>query len=328
MLVRVNKQVAELLKGLDSSNLLGLLRKSHNVEVLVQIENLLQVLLLHLVSRGAELAVVSLLGVQQLVDDNVVGVNVKRGQVLDHSLCLVQRQELGNANTHKGGEVGVLELGVDLRDGGSGLVELCEHVVSRGTPLASHQRAKHGAKSAGKLGDLAQSLLQNGGEGQESQSVAGGSSIEDDDGVGCALDLLEDLGKGHGLVNTGDREGNVLHHVSHAGSSASCALGLLDHLLNGPTGVNLHAVQVVDTIHRSGVLAELLAKGVRKVVCGISGDEQNGLSVLGQLDGKGTGGGGLTNTSLTTDKDPSERVLVNDVLERGGGGVFVHCVFF
>lgn len=134
MLVRVNKQVAELLKGLDSSNLLGLLRKSHNVEVLVQIENLLQVLLLHLVPRGAELAVVSLLGVQQLVDDNVVGVNVKRGQVLDHSLCLVQRQELGNANTHKGGEVGVLELGVDLRDGGSGLVELCEHVVSRGTP--------------------------------------------------------------------------------------------------------------------------------------------------------------------------------------------------
>lgn len=49
-----------------------------------------------------------------LVDDNVVGVNLKLCQLLDKSFCLIQRQELWYADTDKCCQLGVLELCIHL----------------------------------------------------------------------------------------------------------------------------------------------------------------------------------------------------------------------
>lgn len=75
----------------------------------------------------------TLLGVQELVDDNVVCVNLVLCEFLDQALGLVERQELGDADTDKGSEVGVLELRVDLGDDFTHLLELGKHVLLRGS---------------------------------------------------------------------------------------------------------------------------------------------------------------------------------------------------
>lgn len=51
-----------------------------------------------------------------LIYYNIVSVNLELGQLLNKPLCLVQRQELRNADANEGGQIGVLELGIDLLD--------------------------------------------------------------------------------------------------------------------------------------------------------------------------------------------------------------------
>jgi hypothetical protein len=95
--------LTELLDLLGPPDLLGLQRQLDDVEVSpVQIVRLEQVLLLHRLSDRAVLAVGAVLGVQQLVDDNVVGVDLVVCQLLDQPLRLVQREELGDGNADEG----------------------------------------------------------------------------------------------------------------------------------------------------------------------------------------------------------------------------------
>jgi hypothetical protein len=54
----------------------------------------------------------------------------------------------------------------------------------------------------------------------------------------------------------------------------------------------------------------------REVVGGVGGDEEDGLADLRQLRGQGAGRRGLPNTPFSTDKDPAERLLLQDVLKR------------
>lgn len=51
-----------------------------------------------------------------LVYYDIVSVNLKLCQLLNKALCLVQRQELRNAYANEGGQIGVLELTVNLLD--------------------------------------------------------------------------------------------------------------------------------------------------------------------------------------------------------------------
>ena len=44
---------------------------------------------------------------------------------------------------------------------------------------------------------------------------------------------------------------------------------LLDHLLDGACGVDLHGVEVLKAVDLSRILGELLAKGVGQVMSGI-----------------------------------------------------------
>lgn len=50
---------------------------------------------------------------------------------------------------------------------------------------------------------------------------------------------------------------------------------------------------------------------------GIRRDEEDAPSVLCELDGQRAGRGRLADTALAADKDPAERPLVEDGLERG-----------
>lgn len=74
-----------------------------HVEVLIQFQDLGQVLVLHLGPGLAHLALVR--GVEHLVDHDVVDINVELGQLLDESLSLVHRKELGNADSHERCEI-------------------------------------------------------------------------------------------------------------------------------------------------------------------------------------------------------------------------------
>lgn len=55
----------------------------------------------------------------------------------------------------------------------------------------------------------------------------------------------------------------------------------------------------------------------------VSTDDEDLLAALGELDAKAARGGGLTDSTLATNEDPLERVLLDDVHERGIGKIAV-----
>jgi hypothetical protein len=103
-----------------------------------------------------------------------------------------------------------------------------------------------------------------------------------------------------------------------AGSSTTS-----DDVLDAAAGVDLHSAEVVEAVDQARVLAELLVEGVAEVVGGVGGYQEDRLAMFGHLDGKGARGCSLADASLAADKDPSQRLLVEDVLERRLHGVEV-----
>ena len=84
------------------------------MEILVKFVNLIQIFFLHF-SSGEALGAIGRGGwEEELIDDNVVGVDVECGEFLNHSLSLVKGQEFRNANTDKSGQIRVLELTIDF----------------------------------------------------------------------------------------------------------------------------------------------------------------------------------------------------------------------
>jgi hypothetical protein len=112
-----------------------------------------------------------------------------------------------------------------------------------------------------------------------------------------------------------------LHHVAHATKTRHGLLSLLaasiEHISDRTVRVNLHSAQIVETIDQTGVLSELLVEGIGQVVGRIGRDEEDVLAVLCELDGQRTRSGCLSDTTLAADKDPAQRLLVEDVLQRG-----------
>ena len=129
-------------------------------------------------------------------------------QLLNHPLRLIQRQEFRDANTHKRRHIGVLELRVNFSDGGAQAFHALDQVVEILAAGEAAARAddgvEHGAELRAELGELGEGFLEDGGELQEAEGVAGGRGVEDDDFVGEGFDLLEDFGEGHGFVDAGD----------------------------------------------------------------------------------------------------------------------------
>ena len=50
---------------------------------------------------------------------------------------------------------------------------------------------------------------------------------------------------------------------------------------------------------------------------GVGGDEEDGFSHAGELDGEGAGGGGFADAAFAADEDPAEGALVEEALEGG-----------
>lgn len=101
--VRLDEHLAELLELGRPADLLGEERELDDVEELVvELVRLVQVLLLHLVPDLAVLAVGAGLGEEELVDDDVVRVDLVRGELLHEPLGFVQGEELGDADADEG----------------------------------------------------------------------------------------------------------------------------------------------------------------------------------------------------------------------------------
>jgi hypothetical protein len=115
--------------------------------------------------------------------------------------------------------------------------------------------------------------------------------------------------------------GKVLHHLADAAELAELAkvgagaAAASDDVLDAAAGVDLHCAEIVEAVNQASVLAELLIEGVAEVVGGIGGDEEDGLAVLGHLDGKGARRCSLADASFAANKDPPQRLLVQNVLE-------------
>ena len=107
---------------------------------------------------------------------------------------------------------------------------------------------------------------------------------------------------------------------------------MFDHLLDRARGIDLHGVEVVESVDSSGIFGELLAKGVRQVVGRVGGlcvvvvsvyariddvennqtyDEENGFSTLGKLYCKRTGRRGFS-----CREDWSEGVTTSEATHR------------
>lgn len=210
---------------------------------------------------------------------------------------------LGSIATYR-----VFELSVDFVDDGAHALQTGKHVFLVGASVAE-DAVEHRTKAAPNGGELGEGLLENRREAEESQSVAGGRSVEDNNVILHRLYLLHDLGEAHGFVYTGDGERHVLHDGPHC---AALGLRLLYHFLDARLGVDLHGGEIVETSDLGGLLAELLAKSVGKIVRRVGRNEQHRLAYLGELHGQRAGSGRLAHTTLAAYVDPAKGVLVND----------------
>lgn len=117
------------------------------------------------------------------------------------------------------------------------------------------------------------------------------------------------------------RESQVLHHVAHASQRRHGLLGALaalrQQVLDAAVRVNLHSAQVVEAVNLARILAKLLVEGIAQIVCGVSGDQEDVLAVLGELNGERARRGRLAHTTLAADEYPAQRLLVDNGLERG-----------
>jgi hypothetical protein len=154
------------------------------VEILIELQNLVEILLLHLGTRLAHPAVV--FGEENLVDYDVVNVDLELGELLDQTLGLVHRQEFGDANRDEGRFGAVLHLLVYYLGGLAHLFHLPEDPVQGLVHvLFAPENGSHLVEQAVELllegQHLVETLLENAREVQEAQGVARGGSVEHDD---------------------------------------------------------------------------------------------------------------------------------------------------
>lgn len=207
MLVALEEKLAVFLESVNASDLLVELRINDEMEVVIDLLNLSNVLVLHLPPGQAFPAWVFLFREADLVDNDVVDVDLKLGQLDGQALCLIKTEELRDAHSDEGGALWVAELLVDLHylllQTIKGVEHLALDVFAR-VCSAGHHRAElrdHAAKLLLHLNEFEEGLVQDGGEVEETQSVTCGSSVEDYHIEVVAVEGLYDLSKGGCFIN-------------------------------------------------------------------------------------------------------------------------------
>lgn len=292
------EHVTELEEGVLGAHFLIEQGHLHDREAIVQQVDLVEVLLLHLGTCAALTALGALVREEHLVDDDVAHVDAVRAQLLHETLSLEKGQEFRDADAHEGGELGVLEVLLDSADVDLHLLKLLEDVL---VVTATHHRG-HALHHAAELVldgvELGEGLLEHGGEGEETEGVASGGGVEDDARVREILHLLHQLSETHSFIDTGDRRDDIIEETLLIRQA-------LEGLALVEVGLDLHRVQVVKTGNKGRARGELLSESIRNVVRGISRDQENLFTILGELSSNRTRGSGLTDTTLTTDENPT-----------------------
>lgn len=129
-----------------------------------------------------------------------------------------------------------------------------------------------------------------------------GGGIEHNRLILHVLNRLHNFSERHGLIDTGDGRSELRNKVLRRIIQSISRIDIHGR-------INLHRKQVIPSVELGRLLANLLAESVTQVVCGVGGNDQNTLAVLGERRGQTTGGGRLSNTSLSSDEDPLEGSL-------------------
>lgn len=110
----LEQQLTEMLELLSTSDFLFLKRHDHDVKIIIELDDLIEILLLHFVPGLAHFA--RIVGIENLIDHDVMDIDVEFSQLLDQTLSLVHRQEFRNTHRHEGCLLRVLHVLVhDLR---------------------------------------------------------------------------------------------------------------------------------------------------------------------------------------------------------------------
>mmetsp|Transcript_3475 Transcript_3475/g.5085 ORF Transcript_3475/g.5085 Transcript_3475/m.5085 type:complete len:277 (-) Transcript_3475:399-1229(-) len=225
-----------------------------------------------------------LFGEQHLVDNNIVGIDTEFGKFLYQTFCFVDGKELGDTDADKGGQRRILESIINLVNDFSCFLETPEEHVLHLSRVASSEHgtrlSDESTESILQFHNFSERLLQDGGETQQTQGVPGGSGIEDNDIKVEFLDLFHEFGEGHGLVDTGDTGCEFAHEGLDAGILLVGFFHASLHFFHVIVGVDFHGGQVVEAVDGGGFATDFLAEGIRQVVSGVGGNNEDLLSAL------------------------------------------------
>jgi len=286
--VTLEQKISKVLKVVNASDLVVKLGVDDQMEVVIDFLDLSKVFVLHLASCFAFGAVLGGVREKNLVDDDVMDIDLLLGKFNSKSLGLVHRQELGNANRHESSLVCVLELVVNFLNFSFHSVhrveELLLDVFRVGTASSSHHSlhlAEHAAEFVLQLDQLEQSLLEDGREVEQTQGVASGRSVKNNQVKVVFVQRLQHFAEGSSLINSGNRLHDVLHerHAAFSILTTCSAEQVGEHVATLATlvscRVNLHREEVIEVFDCSRLAGELLVEGIGQVMGRVCRDQKH-----------------------------------------------------
>ena len=236
-------------------------------------------------------------GGQDAVDDQVGGVDVELGELVQGAGDLAQRGLLGPGDEHQAGAGGV---GEGLDGGAVGGAVLLEPAHGPQAGRVALAVVKVAGPAAGQL--------------QQADGVAGGGGVEDDVVVaGGGLGVGEQVGE---LVERGDLGGAGARQLLGDG------LDLLDGQdrahrfqdlvavgLSCLVGVDLQRVEAGHLRNRGDLVADGGTEHLGDVARRVGADQQHPLALVGEVHGRGARDAGLADTALASEEKVPGRVV-------------------
>ena len=236
-------------------------------------------------------------GGQDAVNDQVGGMDVELGELVQGAGNLAQRGLLGPGDEH---QAGAGEVGEGLDGGAVGGAILLESAHGPQAGRVTLAVVEVAGPAAGQL--------------QQADSVAGGGGVEDDVVVA------------HGGLGVGEQVGELVERGDLGGAGARQLLGdgldLLDGQdrahwfqnlvavgLSGLVGVDLQRVEAGHLRNRGDLVADGGTKHLGDVARRVGADQQHPLALAGEMHGRGARDAGLADTALASEEKVPGRVV-------------------
>lgn len=229
-IVLLSEHTRELTNRSRSTDFVCKLGNQQDMEVLEEVENLVDILVLHLSTSNAlstsaflirehhlrhERMGVDCERMTYLVNHHRVHGNTILGKLLDKTLGFIYAQELRNAHTNKGGFLRILKAERDLVNGLLHVGQLLLHIFKANTAVSEerHHLVHDSSKTIANAVNLLERGLQHVGEGEKSKGVTGGGCVKHHSIILHILYLIHQLTERHCLVNSGDGRGEIAQQI-------------------------------------------------------------------------------------------------------------------